>query len=64
MVMMAVKAPTAAPSRAKPRTELERARSRWTAGMRESQLETRIPWIRKTTATEMRADFSRSGLES
>jgi hypothetical protein len=32
--------------------------------MRESQLETRIPWIRKTTATEMRADLSRTVSES
>ena len=60
MPTIAVKAPTAAPSKANPRTELDRPRSRCTAAMRASQLETRIPWMRKTSATETRADLSRS----
>ena len=60
MPTIAAKAPPEAPRRARPSTPLASRSSAWTAGMRASQFETRTPWMKKTTATETRADFSRS----
>src|SRR6266545_3734945 len=59
MPTIAAKAPPEAPSRARPSTPLASRKSAWTAGMRANQFETRTPWMKKTTATETRADFSR-----
>src|SRR5580700_6089337 len=55
---IAANAPPDAPNNDSPNTEFETFNERCMAGIRASQLETIIPWIRKTSETETRAALS------